>query len=264
MLATQYIDEFMSLDLPLDSDVARILCDQIVIEIPDVRNESIYAVSKLCFILKTLCLRKSTSDGKNPLRRVLNITSDAEADQMTHRLEQRVDSADDKLLIDDTGYGWFCWPGKIVAYRPAEDGEEWLKVPDELRAIYETLGNTFKGREFWKLYTHYASEEHFAERDRFSMSNVRMYKSIFELYKSEAFEAAQTDLMALAKSTEKSHQRAASELVCGIIRGSKHWTPTELAKLWEFLLPVLAGALQSSTLDSVKYWEKSLMTAMAS
>ena len=64
--------------------------------------------------------------------------------------------------------------------------------------------------------------------------------------------------------TDKAKQRAASEIVAGLIRGSKHWTEAKCQRLWNRVLPAFTFVMNSSTMEILGFWIEALNYACVS
>lgn len=61
-------------------------------------------------------------------------------------------------------------------------------------------------------------------------------------------------LKQLVSDTQEHNQRCASELISGIIQGSKHWSFQKVEKLWTILLPILRTAFNNITDETIIDW----------
>lgn len=66
----------------------------------------------------------------------------------------------------------------------------------------------------------------------------------------------------LASDKQESHQRCAAEVLCGIIRGSKHWTYEKTEKLWHNIIPILQSAIQNILHETILDWTKCFCHAL--
>lgn len=161
------------------------------------------------------------------------------------------------ILVDDTVVGWHVWPTSYTAYKVNTHESLFETIePDSVEA-YTTFGEAFTSPEYWDKMSKYLSEEaHQKTEDCFNDSHARLFSSIFQMYQDLPLEAARPCIENLcASSDQKNAQRAASEILGGLVRGTKHWNPSKLARLWEWLLPLLQRAFLSITPDSLTYWE---------
>ncbi|KAJ1951714.1 Proteasome activator BLM10, partial [Dipsacomyces acuminosporus] len=68
----------------------------------------------------------------------------------------------------------------------------------------------------------------------------------------------------LARDTERpGAQRTASEMIAGLLRGSKHWSKDALSWMWERLLPLVDSILARLRPDSIRFWQMCLQFSFA-
>ncbi|EGN99641.1 hypothetical protein SERLA73DRAFT_159863 [Serpula lacrymans var. lacrymans S7.3] len=90
---------------------------------------------------------------------------------------------------------------------------------------------------FWKqLSTHFAEENY---EKRILQDNISDVKSIFQLLEDQPFEALKPTLEELLADKDQNKQRAAAELLAGVLNGSKHWSTVKQDTLWEWALPFI-------------------------
>lgn len=151
------------------------------------------------------------------------------------------------------------WPKTFKAYLPRSDSFVMPEVDTESRPTFDYLEEFFGQVSFWdRLIEFMVQEPVRGERhDAFSSDHARFYKSIFGLWEDKFLDIVQPALTKLAaRVDDKNAQRAASELIGGLIRGSKHWKKGQLNGMWSWLTPLLKKTFQQCTPDSLVYWER--------
>jgi proteasome activator subunit 4 len=129
----------------------------------------------------------------------------------------------------------------------------WDESSSESEKLLEQMANS---REFWKSFLFFMSQESVHEsNESFNSTAFLFYKRIFSRFGINplviALEYIKLNVMDIQ---DKSKQRAAAEFLAGVIRGSKHWTVKSREKMWEIIIPVINMGIQSSTIDSARYW----------
>jgi proteasome activator subunit 4 len=133
------------------------------------------------------------------------------------------------------------------------------EVDVESRPAYDHLEKFFSETSFWEKQIEFMAQEPVrGERhDAFNSEHARFFKSIFGMWEDKFLGAVAPAVTALcAKSEDKNAQRTASELIGGLIRGSKHWKKGSLDGMWSWLSPLLKKTFQQCTPDSLVYWER--------
>jgi proteasome activator subunit 4 len=139
------------------------------------------------------------------------------------------------------------------------------RLDPDSEAAYHKLLESFKSSTFWSTLLSYLSQETSRDKeDNFSTSNANLFKSIFQTYEDSFLEIVKPEVIKLCESLEKNQQRAATEVLAGIIRGSKHWPLNRLQALWSWLIPLLEQTFNSVTPDSLIYWERFLSYVLVS
>ena len=164
-----------------------------------------------------------------------------------------------RLLDDSVATGWLVWPKSFKAYLPRTDSSVMPEIDLESRPAYDHLESFFRDSSFWEKQIQFMAQEPVrGERhDAFNSEHARFFKSIFGMWEDKFLGAVAPAITALcAKSEDKNGQRTASELIGGLIRGSKHWKKGSLDGMWSWLAPLLKKTFQQCTPDSLVYWER--------
>lgn len=83
-----------------------------------------------------------------------------------------------------------------------------------------------------------------------------LVKSIFQVFEDEPCQFVLPAIDALIADKENRHkQRAAGELIGGMVRGSKHWSLKKQRTLWAWLAPKLPGIFEGMTPETQTAWE---------
>lgn len=133
-------------------------------------------------------------------------------------------------------------------------------IDAESSATYSTLLSYFTSAQFWNSLSVYMSQELARDKDDvFSTVNANLFKSIYQIYEDQALDVFKPEVNALCNAPEeKNKQRAAAEMLAGLVRGSKHWDVGKLDALWAWMIPLLGKTFNAITPDSLIYWDKFL------
>lgn len=83
-----------------------------------------------------------------------------------------------------------------------------------------------------------------------------LVKSIFQVFEDAPCEFVLPAVEGLLADKDNRHkQRAAGELLGGMVRGSKHWSLKKQRALWDWLSPKLPGIFQGITPETQTAWE---------
>ncbi|KAF9978770.1 hypothetical protein BGZ73_000417 [Actinomortierella ambigua] len=236
------------------------------------------AISSLTTVLVHIKLRTFAKDdvyslvvrkSSNPLRRTVTLPDDLPDNFTWEYLKKSVTEIDEthpesSLLDDSVATGWLVWPKTFKAYLPRANDFEFPEIEQDSQAAYSILETVFSQKAFWTSLMTFMSQEPARSdaHDTFTSEHARLYKSIFGLWEDRFLFGGNNDLVApiaerLCQQTDdKNCQRAAAELMAGLIRGSKHWRKPALDRLWHWAIPLLKRTLQSCTPDALTYWER--------
>jgi proteasome activator subunit 4 len=182
------------------------------------------------------------------------------------------------LFVDKSNWGWFAWPRLVKVYRANKESPQLLFMRrPELTEAYTALQTIVHSPDFWQSYLRYCSQEGSsysrqndggasAPEEVFSLSTVRVYKAIFQLFEDEFLYdlVAPTVQQWFANHEDKSQQRASAEFFAGIIQATKHWRWGALERLWKWMLPLVKRALLNCTPETLTFWYHGMRYACVS
>ncbi|KAL0579785.1 Proteasome activator BLM10 [Marasmius crinis-equi] len=159
----------------------------------------------------------------------------------------------DVFLLDKTPPGWLTLPEPISVYKiPAPKTSTFVWEEPSAEAI-AAARKVSTDRSFWKKLSNYLAEE--THDTTMTQDNVSNVKSIFQLLEDAPFEALRPQLESLLAEKEPDKQRAAAELLAGVIGGSKHWPLEKQKALWKWYKPYIAKTFGPNLKsDTVGIW----------
>ncbi|KAK3822755.1 MAG: hypothetical protein J3Q66DRAFT_424160 [Benniella sp.] len=263
-----FLDIFLRPEIPVNLDIAQIEVKGLLSEMPAIRSLSISTLTHVMLDIKVRAnaqgdpLTLATRKAVNPLTRTVTLANGVPDDFTWEYLKASVteinyQKPESCLLDDNDGTGWLVWPKSFKAYLPRTETFEMPEVDAASRRAYDHLGEFFSQASFWeKLMEFMSSDPLRGERsDAFNLEHAKFYKSIFGMWEDRFMDQIEPIIVRLCSSVDnKNAQRAATELLGGMIRGSKHWKKSSLDRMWTWLTPVLQKAFQQCTPDSLAYW----------
>ncbi|KAJ3973169.1 hypothetical protein EV361DRAFT_980091 [Lentinula raphanica] len=252
-------------DKPLTSAQMTYFLESVHDSQPTIRYYAQRAILKSTRTIKLRTFCTSPSDlyegrNQNPLKKSVIV------DDPTHALTQKflkdyryaTNVSQDILYCDKNPQGWIAWSRTVDLYKPPHPTESSL-LPWE-PASQEAVSAASKvacSPAFWKKLNKYLSEEN--RETSMTQDNVSCTKSIFQLLEDEPLPAVKPILEGLLKDKDVDKQRAAAEIVAGIIGGSKHWALVKQKKLWEWFKPYFKVIFeQNLKSDTVGIWSSFL------
>ena len=98
--------------------------------------------------------------------------------------------------------------------------------------------------------------------DRFSVKRFDLFKGLFRNFGQDMVPVLRPHLERLTSSRDESHQRCASEILCGLIRGTKHWGfEATKAALDDTVVPLMKAAFGVINDDCFHDWGTAFATA---
>jgi proteasome activator subunit 4 len=268
-MAANFIQIFMRSNILKPSKkLATFVTKATLSEIPAMRRIGMSTTSQLLLYIKQRTFAKNDVDvltrgeARNPLR--MDVSVDSNNDQLGRELlEQSTqkltpENAATSLLVDDPITGWYVWPEQYAAYKVnTSDNFIFSDIDQESLGAFDEFKEKFNSSDYWsKLCTYLSEEISQKQEDQFSSTFARLFNSIFQTYGDEPLATAKEHIERLAyASDQKNHQRAAAEILGGLIRGTKHWPIAKAAATWDWLIPLLRKVFVSITPDSLTYWE---------
>ncbi|GAA5988215.1 hypothetical protein JCM11641_001615, partial [Rhodosporidiobolus odoratus] len=259
LIATRFLRALIRRDQPQRPELAAFMAHQLVSELPNQRTHAMLATTKLLHFIKL----RTTSEGSdrnlllqqsvNPLRRKIELPRPLPANFtdkfIASSSEPLASDAEINGYVDKSGTGWLVW-GDVVEYYavPPEDGSvfDWDTTSEQ---ALQQLREVIIQPGWWDTFIQHLSME--KSVDYLAADICMLVKSIFQIFEDAPFEFVLPAAEALLEDSRDRHkQRAAGELIGGIVRGSKHWSLSKQKKLWDWLSPKLPELFQSMTVES--------------
>ncbi|KAJ2885682.1 Proteasome activator BLM10 [Coemansia aciculifera] len=171
-------------------------------------------------------------------------------------------------FLDNPATGWFAWPlmAKVIATPKQGGALAFDRIDPDCQPAYEAVRDVLFSEGKWdriaKLFSQESSRS--PEDDNFGVTRAAFYTQVFALYDFSLLEQAWPAIEQLTLDIERTGaQRAASEMIAGVLRGSKYWSRESLDKMWGLLIPLLSTAFSKLRPDTLRFWQTSLRFAFA-
>ncbi|KAI8616672.1 hypothetical protein BC830DRAFT_1117031 [Chytriomyces sp. MP71] len=168
-----------------------------------------------------------------------------------------------EAIHDSSIVGWYCWPQKSKFYSQPDAsfdlGTSGLAAlpfadPASLDSV-DAILHIVSTNSFWIKFIRYHSQESSKGVERFNSECFNLVRALAGQYEDlflGHLEPLVKDLVSDPK--EKSKQRAAAEILAGVVRGSKNWSTVKIEKMWAWALPIVSSAMQASTTETTGFW----------
>lgn len=263
-MASNFIEMFFRSGTKPTKDLAAFVNNAMLSELPTLRRIGVSATTQMLLVIKQRSFAKGdeelliTKNVRNPLKIQVDV-QEGEGKRLLDASYQPL--TESGVLVDNLDVGWYVWPQHYTAYKVNTERDflfDDAMIDPACLESYEEFKKTFNSSDYWVKLCGYVSQEiNNKEEDRFRHSHARLFLSIFQTFGSAPLEIAKPEIEKLClASDQKNAQRAASEILAGLIRGTKHWSIGQLDHLWtSWLTPLLSKVFNAITPDSLTYWE---------
>ncbi|ORX73645.1 hypothetical protein DL89DRAFT_289388 [Linderina pennispora] len=260
-LSSYFLDQLVSMTLALDPEMASTLANNLTSDLVLFRESAMISLSSFISKLKHKC-KEHCSD--------LSISSGFDFAGYATLTKRAIDGDEAALnapYIDNPSTGWYAWPKAAKAYvsPPTTAKRAFDKIDPESLPAYQAIRDVIFAKGKWDSIAQWYSQESMQpDDDYFGVSKANLYMQLFSLFEEEVFDQAWPVIERLAMDTEKqSSQRAASEMVSGMLRGAKHWSKEALSRMWTSLIPVMSTVFSKLRPDTVRFWQTGLQYVFA-
>lgn len=247
MMAVRILRSLFRRDRPIGSDHLQLFLEKLCDSDPNIRYYAHRGVMKaLRYIkLRTYCPDPASLalfKPQNPLKIkwpvkdcITDMDSIFKAYFMAKPVTPSGPPGPESLYFDRLPQGWLACHETITAYRPPESNVTTFVWEVESQEAVACVRKFALDANFWTKIVGYFAEEN--PRSTFIEDHVSSIKSIFQLVGSEPCEALQPKVGELLADSDKNKQRAAAELLAGMLNGSKHWCLEDQQRLWDWATP---------------------------
>ncbi|KAG1826229.1 uncharacterized protein BJ212DRAFT_1444172 [Suillus subaureus] len=157
------------------------------------------------------------------------------------------------IYCDTLHQGWLAWSDTLAAYKPPHGLKSTFKWEPSSTEALSCLREIAVDADFWKkLSGHFAEENH---ESTVVQDHISCVKSIFQVLGDEPWDLLKPKLEMLLADQDKNKQRAAAELLAGVLNGSKHWPQETQDRIWQWFTPYIKKTLgQSMKTETVPIW----------
>ena len=255
-MSIHFLDMIISPSIPITVPMVNAVLSKMFEPNPTIRTNSHALLSHMIDIIKDKNTQKSGGAASGSSKRI--ITKSSSIYQQVIAGMTKFGEDESSMSVDgqevyyvDKSIGWLMLPESLKVYFASGAHGQHSAFQDDLcgRLLYESL----QKEEFWERLLFFAGEE--SSKEQFKSSNADFYKRVFLIIQDSNFELVVARITSLvAKTQENNSQRLASELVAGVIRGSKHWTREKKSLVEKTVIPLLFKGIQFATMESIRHW----------
>ncbi|ETS62890.1 hypothetical protein PaG_02652 [Moesziomyces aphidis] len=259
IFAARLLRALVRKDRPMDEGAAKYLAEQTISENPKMRHCAQAAITKVLYYVKLRTLAPTDEDlllgqTNNPLKHSEKLPTPVSAEWT----QQYIASFAEPLtptskLRDKPSQGWLVWGEEENFYDPPPAEGTVFDWDSASQPAVEAVRAAITQDSWWQSFCRHLSQER--ERDYPGSDSVNLIKSMFQIYGVDLLPFVQTTVEQFIAEKDRHRHRAASELICGIYRGSKHWNMKDQATLWTWLETLLPKIFDGCTPDSQPAWQ---------
>ncbi|KAG1716353.1 hypothetical protein ID866_837 [Astraeus odoratus] len=159
----------------------------------------------------------------------------------------------DSLYFDYMVEGWLACRKTRTAVRPPDQNKPTFRWEPASQDVITCVREMATDPDFWEKVSGYFSEEN--HESSVVQDHISCVKSIFQLLGREPYDALKGKVEELLADSDKNKQRAAAELLAGILNGSKHWSLADQQYIWDWFKPYAEKTLdQTMKTENVGIW----------
>ncbi|SNX83239.1 related to BLM10 - proteasome activator subunit [Melanopsichium pennsylvanicum] len=259
IFAARLLRALIRKDRPLGAASATYLAEQMISENPKMRHCAQAAITKILYYVKLRTLASTDENlllgqAKNPLKHSGKLPSPVTKEWTEQYIASFAESlTPESKLRDKPSQGWLVWGEEEDFYDPPPADGVVFSWEDASQTAIDAVRAKLTQDSWWQSFCRHLSQE--KDRDYPGSDSVTLLKSIFQIFGVELLPFITTVTEQCIAEKDRHRHRAASELVCGVYRGSKHWNMKDQAKLWSWLESLLPKIFEGCTPDSQPAWQ---------
>lgn len=157
-------------------------------------------------------------------------------------------------FVDSVHIGYYAWPKKIEINAPSNEQPTLDISQRNLNQVEQEIFNFFNNPQNIEKLIRYLSLEKKKGKEHFTSINYYLFKNLFKNYGDILLDNFLPHLKRLVADKQESSQRCASEIIAGIIRGSKYWPYEMVMRIAKELTPIVKISMNNLTNESIIMW----------
>ena len=163
-------------------------------------------------------------------------------------------SYDQPRYLNKPYLGFYTWPQEDLVYAPSSQQPGLDRAVEDMPEAEQIVFRFFTEEKNISKLVEFLSLENKKGKDHFDVERFGMFKALFRNFGDSFLEQFRVHIERMVTDHRESHQRAASELLAGLIRGSKHWGYDKVSRMWAWVIPAIRRALNMVSPETMKDW----------
>lgn len=164
------------------------------------------------------------------------------------------ESYDEPRYLHRQYYGFYAWPQEDLVYAPNCHQPPLDRSSKDMPEAEKIIFNFFCDAKNVQKLVEFLSLEQKMGNDHFGVDRFLLFKGLFRNFGDSFLTLLRPHIEKLVADHRESHQRAATEMIAGLVRGSKHWNFQKVEGLWNWIIPTLKQALLKVSPETIRDW----------
>lgn len=169
-------------------------------------------------------------------------------------------------FLDKSYWGYYGWPSNKINI-PTNERGNFTTQTNGFSIAFKPVRDRFQfDAEFVRKFIKLSTIEESKGNEKFDKKKFYLFKSLFRNFGStdiinNFYENLTKLICDKQPETHESSHKLASEMLSGLIRGSKYWSLSDLKALWAKLKPILDLMFENISVENLDLWYTCFSTA---
>ncbi|KAF5375146.1 hypothetical protein D9758_000062 [Tetrapyrgos nigripes] len=257
-MSCRFLYGLLRRDVAFPSEAVNFFLEHTISPQPSIRLCSQRAITKLLAFVKFRTYAQSaeelwSEEWKSPLREDVHI-SDPE---VFAKAFQHYTGENTSGFVDKVRTGFLTWEPVVKGYKSGTDDSPSFVYEATSLPSLQVIKASIQNAEYFKTLSGLWSQESGKTNAAVELrsENVLYMKSLAKVFEEEILDALTATMEPIICDPDRFMQRAAGEILTGLLRGSKHWQPKALNRLWTWTTNHLDRIFNQIKPDTLSFWE---------
>ena len=263
------LTSLLRVDHPVTLKVVRLATQGLINERLDIRKWAIITLAAILKQQKRAHPKKAIiikSERDSQTAKALQVTPGVRKDNAwlcydSTKVPNDQEAWDNRHFMHKPYFGFYQWPKETMVY-DKENQPKLNRTTDELSPLELEIYNFFTDQEKVDKFIRFLSLEENKGKDSFDSKRFVLFKGLFRNYGDCLVPLFKPHIERLVQDSNESLQRCATEIICGLVTGSKHWSfQSTKSVMKDFIVPVMKTALSNISEECFSDWGTCFATA---